>query len=177
MNLKKLKKIIQSIRDSNVSLQERLFRLLTLIGLISIAFAVLMGVAAGEGLVNTIGMALGFLILFVIVYFSIKYRRIQTGAVIIGGLLVYTCRCVCGASCGKQSKIFHDRHRAFGVPGHLFLVILISVHPCHAHDSDGVSGFGGVHGGGGGSDLWYASVSERGISFRKQDGTAAEKGN
>ena len=89
MNLKKLKKIIQPIRDSNVSLQERLFRLLTLIGLIGMAFAVLMGIAAGEGLVNTIGMALGFLIFFVIVYFSIKYRRIQTGAVIIGGLLLY----------------------------------------------------------------------------------------
>lgn len=89
MNLKNLKKIIQPIRDSNVSLQERLFRLLTLIGLIGMAFAVLMGVAAGEGLANNIGMALGFLILFVIVYFSTKYRRIQTGAVIIGGLLLY----------------------------------------------------------------------------------------
>lgn len=43
MDLKKLKKIIQPIRDSNVSLQERLFRLLTLIGLIGMAFAVLMG--------------------------------------------------------------------------------------------------------------------------------------
>lgn len=89
MDLKKLKKIIQPIMDSNVSLQERLFRLLTMIGLIGMAFAVLMGIAAGEGLANNIGMVLGFFILFVIVYFSIKYRKIQTGAVIIGGLLLY----------------------------------------------------------------------------------------
>lgn len=84
-----LKKIIDPIRDSNVTLQERLFRLLTLVGLIGMGITVILTVALGEGAVNYIGMILGFVILFCITYFSIHYRKIQVGAVIIGGLLVY----------------------------------------------------------------------------------------
>lgn len=84
-----LKKIIEPIGDSNVSLQERLFRLLTLIGLIGMGIAVLMGITAGESTLNNIGMVLGFILFFGLIYFSIRFQRIQTGAVIIGGLLVY----------------------------------------------------------------------------------------
>lgn len=85
----KWKKIIEPIGDSNVTLQERLFRLLTLIGLIGMGIAVLMGIAAGESTLNNIGMVLGFLLFFGLIYFSIHFHKIQTGAVIIGGLLVY----------------------------------------------------------------------------------------
>lgn len=84
-----LKKIIEPIGDSNVTLQERLFRLLTLVGLIGMALAVIMGIAAGESALNNIGMILGFIIFFGLIYFSIHFHKIQTGAVIIGGLLVY----------------------------------------------------------------------------------------
>lgn len=84
-----LKKIIGPIGDSNVTLQERLFRLLTLIGLIGMGIAVLMGIAGGESTLNNIGMVLGFILFFGLIYFSIHYHKIQTGAVIIGGLLVY----------------------------------------------------------------------------------------
>lgn len=84
-----LKKIIEPIGDSNVSLQERLFRLLTLIGLIGMAVAVIMGIAVGESALNNIGMVLGFIIFFGLIYFSIHFHKIQAGAVIIGGLLVY----------------------------------------------------------------------------------------
>lgn len=85
----KWKKIIEPIGDSNVTLQERLFRLLTLIGLIGMGIAVLMGIAAGESALNNIGMVLGFILFFGLIYFSIHFHKIQTGAVIIGGLLVY----------------------------------------------------------------------------------------
>lgn len=84
-----LKKIIEPIGDSNVSLQERLFRLLTLIGLIGMAVAVIMGIAVGESALNNIGMVLGFILFFGLIYFSIHFHKIQAGAVIIGGLLVY----------------------------------------------------------------------------------------
>lgn len=84
-----LKKIVEPIADSNVTLQERLFRLLTLVGLIGMAIAVVMGIAAGESALNNIGMILGFIIFFGLVYYSIHFHKIQTGAVIIGGLLVY----------------------------------------------------------------------------------------
>ena len=72
-----IKKIIDPIRDSGVSLQERLFRLLTLVGLIGMGITVVLTVALGEGAVNYIGMILGFIILFGITYFSIHYRKIQ----------------------------------------------------------------------------------------------------
>ena len=85
----KWKKIIEPIGDSNVTLQERLFRLLTLIGLIGMGIAVLMGIAAGESALNNIGMVLGFILFFGLIYLSIHFHKIQTGAVIIGGLLVY----------------------------------------------------------------------------------------
>ena len=84
-----LKKILEPIGDSNVSLQERLFRLLTLIGLIGMGIAVLMGIAVGESTLNNIGMVLGFILFFGIIYYSIHFHKIQTGAVVIGGLLVY----------------------------------------------------------------------------------------
>ena len=84
-----LKKIIRPIGDPDVTLQERLFRLLTLIGLTGMALAIIMGIAAGESALNNIGMALGFIIFFGITYFSIRSHKIQTGAAVIGGLLVY----------------------------------------------------------------------------------------
>ena len=84
-----LKRIIEPIGDSNVTLQERLFRLLTLVGLMGMTLAVIMGILNGESALNSIGMALGVIIFFVITYFSIHYHKIQMGAVLIGGLLVY----------------------------------------------------------------------------------------
>lgn len=84
-----LKNIIDPIRDSNVSLQERLFRLLTLVGLIGMGITVILTIALGEGASNYIGMILGFIILFGITYCSIHFRKIQMGAILIGGLLVY----------------------------------------------------------------------------------------
>lgn len=84
-----LKKWMEPIADSNVTLQERLFRLLMLVGLIGMGIAVLMGFAAGESMLNNFGMILGFIILLGITCFSIRFHKIQAGAAVIGGLLVY----------------------------------------------------------------------------------------
>lgn len=84
-----LKRIIEPIVNPDVALQERLFRLLTLIGLIGMAFAVIMGIVAGESTLNNIGMGAGFVVFLAITYFSIRFHKIQTGALIFGGLLVY----------------------------------------------------------------------------------------
>lgn len=89
MELKNLKKIIQPIRDPNVGLQERLFRLLTLVGLIGMGLAVFIGFFTGESTINNIGMVLGFIVFWGITCFSIHFHKIQTGAVLIGGLLMY----------------------------------------------------------------------------------------
>ena len=83
------KRMLRPIGNSDVALQERLFRLLTLIGLIGMAFATIMGIVAGESALNNIGMALGFIIFLGITYYSIRSHKIQMGAAIFGGLLVY----------------------------------------------------------------------------------------
>lgn len=80
-----LKKWMEPIADSNVTLQERLFRLLMLVGLIGMGIAVLMGFAAGESMLNNFGMILGFIILLGITCFSIRFHKIQAGAAVIGG--------------------------------------------------------------------------------------------
>lgn len=84
-----LKKMISPITDSNVPLQERLFRLLTMVGLTGMALAVLIGVLSEENETNSIGMGLGIAVLFAITYVSIRFHKIQTGAVIMGGILVF----------------------------------------------------------------------------------------
>ena len=83
------KRMLRLIGNPDVALQERLFRLLTLIGLIGMAFATIMGIVAGESALNNIGMALGFIIFLGITYYSIRSHKIQMGAAIFGGLLVY----------------------------------------------------------------------------------------
>lgn len=83
------KKIIKPITDPEVKLQERLFRLLTLIGLVGMALATLMGIANGESFSNNMGMVLSFTALLAITYFSIRFDKIQVGAVIMGSLLMY----------------------------------------------------------------------------------------
>lgn len=83
------KKIIEPIGDSSLTLQERLFRIITLLGLLGMVLGSIVGIIAGENTLNVIGIILGFITLFAITYFSIRYNKIQTGAVIIGSLLMY----------------------------------------------------------------------------------------
>lgn len=85
----KLKKLIQAISDHNLSLQERLFRLLVLIGLIGLAAGIIGGTAAGEGKTNIIPMIIALVFLTCITYFSLRFHRIQLGAVMIAAIIIY----------------------------------------------------------------------------------------
>lgn len=84
-----LKKMIQAIGDCNRSRQERMFRLLAMLGLIGLAAGVISGIASGEGITNVIVMALSFVFLLGIVYFTIRFHKIQAGAVFIAFLIIY----------------------------------------------------------------------------------------
>lgn len=83
------KKLIQAIRDYNLTLQERLFRLLAMIGLIGLAIAIIAGLIAGENTVNTIGMIVIFVCFCGITYYTLKSHKIQFGAVLIASLIIY----------------------------------------------------------------------------------------
>ncbi|MGN0141679.1 MAG: DegV family protein [Roseburia sp.] len=83
------KKLIQAIRDPNVKLQERLFRLLTLIGLTGLAIGILGGALAGEGKTNLIPMTLALVVFLGITYYAIRFHRIQLGAVVVAAAIIY----------------------------------------------------------------------------------------
>ena len=83
------KKLIQAIGDHNLTLQERLFRLLMLIGLTGLAIASIAGMIAGENKINLITIGGVFFILLGITIFSLRYQKIQQGAVAIAVIIIF----------------------------------------------------------------------------------------
>lgn len=83
------KKMIQAIRDCSLSRQERMYRLLVMLGLVGLAAGIIAGALAGENINNLIAMTLAFVFIFGTVYFTIRYHKIQLGAVIIAALVIY----------------------------------------------------------------------------------------
>ena len=83
------KKLIQAIDDSNRGRQERIYRLLVTIGLMGLAAGIISGVVAGENINNLIMMAFFLALSSGIVFFSVRYRKIQLGAVIISVLIIF----------------------------------------------------------------------------------------
>ncbi len=86
----KLKKFLQVlIGDHSFTLQERLFRLITFLGLLGLALGLVVGIVSGESIMNLTAMAVSLIILEIIVYFSKKKRKIQVGAIIVSALALY----------------------------------------------------------------------------------------
>lgn len=84
-----LKKMIQAVGDCNRSRQERMFRLLVMLGLIGLAAGIISGFVAGENLDNLFGMIFAFALLIFATFFTIHYRKIQLGAVVIASLIIF----------------------------------------------------------------------------------------
>ena len=86
----KIKKMIRAmLGDYDQPLQERLFRLITTIGLIGLTLGIIVGCAAGESAGNLTAMVAALLIFVAIVYLTLRAHKIQTGAVIISALALY----------------------------------------------------------------------------------------
>lgn len=83
------KKLIQAIGDCKKSRQERMFILLVMLGLIGLAAGIVSGLVSGENINNVVVMILAFALLFFITYFTIRFQKIQLGAVIIAFLIIY----------------------------------------------------------------------------------------
>ena len=83
------KKLIQDIGNSSLSRQERMYRLLVTLGLVGLAAGIAAGAVAGENINNLLAMILALAVIFGITYFTIRYRKIQLGAVLIAFLIIY----------------------------------------------------------------------------------------
>lgn len=81
------RKMIQAIGDCNRSRQERMFRLLVMLGLIGLAAGIIAGVVAGEALDNILGLIFAFALLLLATFLTIHYQKIQLGAVFIALLI------------------------------------------------------------------------------------------
>ena len=82
------KKMIQAIGDCSRSRQDRMFRLLVMLGLLGLAAGIVSGVIAGENINNLVAMTLAFMVIFCITAFTIRYHKIQLGAVLIAVLII-----------------------------------------------------------------------------------------
>ena len=84
-----LKKLHRIIGDNNMDIQERLFRILVLIGLFGLLVGITAGIISGESIVNNVAMIIALLFFATVTYISIRFHKIQTGAVIMGSIIIY----------------------------------------------------------------------------------------
>lgn len=84
----KYRKLLHVLRDTGMSLQERLFRLLMTIGLIGISVGTMIGIALGESIYSTLMLLAAIVVFAVITALSIHFRKIQAGAVITSLLVL-----------------------------------------------------------------------------------------
>ena len=85
----KLKQLINHLNPSSLPLQERLFRMIMTVGLIGLAIGILNGVFSGEDILNTLTLCVAFVLLGGITYGSIRFHKIQLGAIITGVILLF----------------------------------------------------------------------------------------
>lgn len=84
-----LKKMIQFIGDCSKSRQERMFRLIVMLGLIGLASGIIGSALAGENIVNVVAMILAFLFIFGVTYFSLRFQKVQLGAILIAFFIIF----------------------------------------------------------------------------------------
>lgn len=82
------KKLFDIIGDHNVSLQERMFRLIALIGMAGLAIGIIVGIFSGESKANIIPLVCALFVLVCIVFISIRYGKIQFGAVVTATIII-----------------------------------------------------------------------------------------
>lgn len=86
----KLRKIRDELLgDYTCPLQERLFRLISTIGLVGLALGIGVGIRSGEDLVNLTAMTAAFVLLGILVILTLRTRKIQVGAVIVSVIALY----------------------------------------------------------------------------------------
>ncbi|MCH5193018.1 MAG: DegV family EDD domain-containing protein [Oscillospiraceae bacterium] len=87
--VKNLKKLVQSIWDRNLDLQERLFRLLVMVGLCGLVLGILDSIVIGEDMLNIAVMVAAFIVFLSIFYCSVHFHKTQVGAIVIAVLVIF----------------------------------------------------------------------------------------
>ena len=82
------KRFFTALNDHGRSLQERIFSIIPLVGLLSMFLVIIISVIVGDDIVATIILVVCLLFFTIVVRASIKKRRVQLGATIIALVLV-----------------------------------------------------------------------------------------
>lgn len=85
----RLKNLMKYILDPNLKIHERMYMLLVTIGQVGLFVATGVGFLAGESYANIVPLLISALVFFIITYFSIRFKKIQLGAILIAGIVIY----------------------------------------------------------------------------------------
>ena len=80
---------VKSLEDRRLDQQERLFRLLVTIGLCGLAVAIINEIIVSEDKNNIVPLIVSFFVFAGIVFFSIHFRKIRSGAAVLGAIIIY----------------------------------------------------------------------------------------
>ncbi len=84
-----MKSWIASLFDHQIDLQERTFRLISVIGVSAIALMLVLAIVTGESVQDVLLILLSLLVFTGIVIFSTRFQRIQLGACVISAILIF----------------------------------------------------------------------------------------
>lgn len=80
--------LFKAASDRNKTLQEKMFGIIPIIGLISMFLLIFIGIFVQDDIINTIILSFFFIVFSIIVMITIKKRKVQIGATIIATVLV-----------------------------------------------------------------------------------------
>ena len=87
--MKLLKKLLKSIEDRNLDLQERLFRLLGMIGLCGLIIGIIDSIVIGEAFTSVAVLLIALVFSVILFAYSLRFHRIQLGATILGVAMIF----------------------------------------------------------------------------------------
>ena len=85
----KLKEWTSFLHDSSMTVQERIFRMFTLTGLLALSLITVIGVFIGEHISDIVILAGSLITVSLVTLLSLRFKRVQLGAVLIGILAIF----------------------------------------------------------------------------------------
>ena len=84
-----LKEWTSFLHDSSMTVQERIFRMFTLTGLLALSLITVIGVFIGEHISDIVILAGSLSTVSLVTLLSLRFKRVQLGAVLIGILAIF----------------------------------------------------------------------------------------
>ena len=87
--MKRIKELLRSISDRDLDLQERLFRLIVLIGLIGLTIGILNSIVIGEAFSSIAVLTVALLFFLGLFFYALRFHKIQLSAIIMSVVMIF----------------------------------------------------------------------------------------